>query len=341
MSTRINLSIYNNKLKSFNNIFILGCIFTTLLISNFIYINKQRNIYQLHKEKNDLLILNKAYKIQHLKLFSFLKSFMKNKINKIGHNNSKISEKNDININKIIKDKKMNNISLKENYIFLFLILLVVFYNIYIPKILFVYLFFNLNCYCFCIRIRTGIYGGSFNPIHNGHIALAKQMLDADLMDEVWFVVSPLNPFKKEKTDLLSDELRLEMTELALKDEPNMMAQDFEFYLPKPSYTWQTLQEMSKKYPDREFILIIGADNWELFHLWFNYQEIINRYSIVIYPREGINIDVDSLPKNVKMINAELYPISSTQVRQNIKEGKSVNDLIPKSIIPKALEYYK
>ncbi len=189
--------------------------------------------------------------------------------------------------------------------------------------------------------VRTGIYGGSFNPIHNGHIALARQMLNAGLMDEVWFVVSPLNPLKKAQSDLLSDELRLEMTRLALEQEQGMMAQDFEFHLPKPSYTWNTLQAMSAHYPDRQFILIIGADNWELFPRWYHYQDILEHYSLVVYPREGTTIDADSLPPNVKLLNAQLYKVSSTQVRQRIKQGKSVRNLIPPSIVSKALEYYK
>jgi len=209
----------------------------------------------------------------------------------------------------------------------------------YIPYFILYYFFFFSNCYCYCIR--TGIYGGSFNPIHNGHIALARQMIESGLMDEVWFMVSPLNPFKKEQSDLLSDELRLEMTKLALEGEPKMIAQDFEFHLPKPSYTWQTLKALSDIYPERQFVLILGGDNWQLFDRWFHYEDILNNYSLVVYPREGSNIDVNSLPNNVKLLNAELYPISSTQVRKNIKEGKPVDDLIPTAIIPKALEYYK
>ena len=206
-------------------------------------------------------------------------------------------------------------------------------------EVLLFYIFFLYIYFCSCIR--TGVYGGSFNPIHNGHISLARQMLNAGLMDEVWFFVTPLNPFKKESTDLLSDDLRLEMTKLALEGESNMMAQDFEFRLPKPSYTWQTLKALSEYYPNRVFILIIGADNWQAFQFWKNYQDIIDNFSIVIYPREVIDIDENLLPENVKLINAELYPISSTQIRQNIKEGKSIDDLIPKNIINKAIEYYK
>jgi nicotinate-nucleotide adenylyltransferase len=189
--------------------------------------------------------------------------------------------------------------------------------------------------------IRTGIYGGSFNPIHKGHIALARQMLDKGLMDEVWFVVSPQNPLKQSNPDLLADEKRLEMARLALKNEPGMVAQDFEFHLPKPSYTWNTLQAMSAQYPDRQFILIIGADNWNLFPRWYHHQDILDHYSLVIYPREGTDIDASMLPENVKLLNAQLYKVSSTQIRQRIKEGKSVRNLIPKAILSKALEYYK
>jgi nicotinate-nucleotide adenylyltransferase len=166
-------------------------------------------------------------------------------------------------------------------------------------------------------------------------------MLDKGLMDEVWFVVSPQNPLKQSNPDLLADEKRLEMARLALKNEQGMVAQDFEFHLPKPSYTWNTLQAMSAQYPDREFILIIGADNWNLFPRWYHHQDILDHYSLVIYPREGTDIDACTLPENVKLLDAQLYKVSSTQIRQRIKEGKSVRNLIPKAILSKALEYYK
>lgn len=166
-------------------------------------------------------------------------------------------------------------------------------------------------------------------------------MLDKGLMDEVWFVVSPQNPLKQSNPELLADEKRLEMARLALKNEPGMVAQDFEFHLPKPSYTWNTLQAMSAQYPNRQFILIIGADNWNLFPRWYHYQDILDHYSLVIYPREGTDIDASTLPDNVKILNAQLYKVSSTQIRQRIKDGKSVRNLIPKAILSKALEYYK
>ena len=320
-------------------------------------------IKKFQKRTYDQLIINKL--IKFIEKDSCYKSLEFHELN--SGNNNNISKQiflyenkynknnyNNNNNNKYKKNyentEKVNNQGKRENNIIYnikfyikiithILIFIVLVNNTHIPGLLLLYLFFCYNYYCGCIR--TGIYGGSFNPIHNGHIALARQMLDAGLMDEVWFVVSPLNPFKKEKTDLLSDDLRLEMTKLALENETNMMAQDIEFHLPKPSYTYQTLKAMSEKYQNREFILIIGADNWEVFHLWYNYQDILDNYSVVIYPREGIDIDIRSLPKNVKLLKAQLYPISSTQVRQNIKEGKPIDNLIPKSIITKAIQYYK
>ena len=107
---------------------------------------------------------------------------------------------------------------------------------------------------------KVGIFGGSFNPIHTGHIALAKSLCEKACLNEVWFMVSPMNPFKKTATDLLDDQLRLEMVEKALEHEPQLKACDYEFRLPKPSYTWHTLQAISKDYPENEFTLLIGGD---------------------------------------------------------------------------------
>ena len=124
--------------------------------------------------------------------------------------------------------------------------------------------------------INTGIFGGSFNPIHNGHIALAKHILLLAGLDEIWFVVSPQNPFKSTDSDLLADHFRLELTRLALADEPHLVANDYEFRLPKPSYMWHTLQAMSYDYPNRTFTLLIGADNWMRFshkHTSLQYQQ--------------------------------------------------------------------
>ena len=132
----------------------------------------------------------------------------------------------------------------------------------------------------------VGIFGGSFNPIHTGHIALAKSLCEKAGLDEVWFMVSPMNPFKKAATDLLDDQLRLEMVKKALEGEPQLQACDYEFHLPKPSYTWHTLQAISKDYPDIRFTLLIGGDNWAAFDKWYHHDDILAHYPIVVYPEK-------------------------------------------------------
>lgn len=188
---------------------------------------------------------------------------------------------------------------------------------------------------------RIGLFGGSFNPIHNGHIGLAKHILDIAKLDEVWFMVSPLNPLKADNDDLLDDVKRLELTRMALENEPLLHASDFEFHLPKPSYTWQTLQSLSAEFRETEFHLIIGADNWQLFPRWYRADDIIRNYHIIVYPRRGFPVDTDTLPKTVHFVNTPLYPISSTEVRKCIRENRSVSHLIPHSIVRKAELYYK
>ena len=127
---------------------------------------------------------------------------------------------------------------------------------------------------------QIGIFGGTFNPIHNGHIELARRLLSLAGLDEVWFVVSPQNPFKRNDV-LLDDALRLEMVRLALEGEPRLVPCDYEFRLPRPSYMWYTLQAMAADYPDREFVLLIGADNWARFDEWYASREIIAHHRIV------------------------------------------------------------
>ena len=121
--------------------------------------------------------------------------------------------------------------------------------------------------------MNIGLFGGSFNPIHNGHVRLAKSLLQEAALDEVWFLVSPQNPFKQDQ-QLLDDDKRLQLVRLALKEEPQLMASDFEFHLPKPSYTWNTLQALEQEYPERKFTLLIGGDNWEAFDKWYCYETI-------------------------------------------------------------------
>lgn len=187
-------------------------------------------------------------------------------------------------------------------------------------------------------KIRTGIYGGSFNPIHNGHIAIARAMLDCDAVNEVWLMVSPQNPLKQ-SADLLDERLRLDMTRRATADIPCVTACDYEFHMPRPSYMWHTLQSLSRDYPDREFTLLIGADNWQVFDRWYHADDIIAHYPIRIYPRRGYDIEASTLPHNVKLVDTGLYDVSSTMVRERIRRGEDVSQLIPVSIIEMAKVY--
>ena len=188
-------------------------------------------------------------------------------------------------------------------------------------------------------KIRTGIYGGSFNPIHNGHIAIARAMTTRAGLDEVWLVVSPQNPLKPVGS-LLADEKRLLMAQTAVRGIPGVTATDYEFHLPRPSYMWNTLQSLSRDFPEHDFTLLIGADNWAVFHRWYRADDIIANYPIAIYPRTGYPIDTASLPPNVKLIDTGLYDISSTQVRELIARGGDITGLVPDSVVPLATQFY-
>lgn len=177
----------------------------------------------------------------------------------------------------------------------------------------------------------TGIYGGTFNPLHNGHLQVARRLLNKEQMGEIWFVVSPLNPFKQGKT-LLSDEQRLEMVRAALKDEPRMLASDYEFHLPKPSYTWQTMKALAADYPDREFVLIIGADNWNSFDQWFAHEEILSHHRIIVYPRRHCPVDTALLPAGVRLLDMPLIDMSSTDIRQKLADRLPVHELVPDAV---------
>lgn len=186
---------------------------------------------------------------------------------------------------------------------------------------------------------KTGIYGGSFNPIHNGHLAIARQMLTKAGLDEVWLMVSPQNPLKS-ADGLLDDDKRLLMARTALQGERHIAASDYEFRLPRPSYMWNTLQHLQHDFPDREFTLLIGADNWVVFHRWHRADDIIAHYPIAVYPRTGYPVSADGLPPTVRLIDTGLYDVSSTQVRQMIARGESIEVLVPESIAAMAREFY-
>lgn len=187
--------------------------------------------------------------------------------------------------------------------------------------------------------IETGIFGGSFNPIHNGHIGLAEELLHNARLDEIWFMVSPQNPLKQQ-TDLLDDEKRLNLVRKALTDKPGLTVCDYEYRLPRPSYTWDTMQRLKSEHSDRCFTLLIGADNWKLFDRWYRHDEILNSYRIVIYPRIGNRIDTSALPEGVSLVSTRIFDISSTTVRDRIRHGKSVKGLVPDCILEDTVLYY-
>ena len=167
-----------------------------------------------------------------------------------------------------------------------------------------------------------GLFGGSFNPIHIGHISLARQLRQFAGLDEVWLMVSPQNPLKQQ-AELLEEKRRFALTNLALHGEEGLKASDYELQLPKPSYTWNTLQHLEKDFPQHIFTLLIGGDNWQLFDKWYRADDIRNQYQIIVYPRRGCKGGIDGL---------DLIDISSTEIRECIQAGKPINHLVPKAV---------
>ena len=178
-------------------------------------------------------------------------------------------------------------------------------------------------------KIPTVIFGGSFDPIHNGHISLAAEVCRRGLAAEVWFMVSPLNPHK-EGCRITPEETRLKMVQLAVEGNASFVACDFEFSLPRPSYTVNTLAALEEAFPDREFKLLIGADNWEKFHKWYKWKTILSRYGIIVYPRGDEK--QPSLPCGVEWLSAELCDVSSTMVRESVARGESISSFVPQAV---------
>ena len=179
--------------------------------------------------------------------------------------------------------------------------------------------------------MKIGLFGGTFDPIHYAHVQLAQVFLEQMHLDEVWFLVTPQNPWKQ-GVNLAPDQQRLEMTRLALADHPQLIASDYEFHLKRPSYSYETLQHLRQDYPDNEFTLIIGADNWMAFDKWANYEEILEHHPIAVYPRWGdklLNITwhVPGYAR-VTILDAPMMHVSSTVVRTKIKTGNSIEGLV-------------
>ena len=178
---------------------------------------------------------------------------------------------------------------------------------------------------------KVAIFGGSFNPIHTGHIALAQAVQQQCGLDEVWLMVSPQNPLKRNDADLLDDSLRFEMAQKALEGVEGVKACDYEFHLPKPSYTWNTLQHLTKDYPDYTFTLLIGGDNWTHFQRWRHWKDILWHHDVIVYPRDEYQ----------GTISVPLLNVSSTEIRKRVRAGQSISGLVPACIVSDVENYYK
>lgn len=177
---------------------------------------------------------------------------------------------------------------------------------------------------------KTGLFFGSFNPIHNGHLMLAKYILNEYDLQEIWFVVSPQNPLKDKKS-LLDEHHRLQLVRLAIEDEPRFKAIDIEFKLDKPSYTINTLIHLKEKYK-RPFVLLMGADSAASLKKWKNYEAILDDYEVYVYPRPGEDVNTILQHKHLKVIQAPQIELSATYIRQAIKAKKDVRFLLSEKV---------
>jgi len=183
---------------------------------------------------------------------------------------------------------------------------------------------------------KIGLFFGSFNPIHIGHMILAEYMVENTDLKEVWFVVSPHNPLK-EKKGLLADYHRLAMVNIAVEDDARMRSCNIEFNMPQPSYTIDTLTYLSEKYPDKHFVLIGGTDILPSFHKWKNYQELLKQYMIYIYNRPNYDAGDYNEHTNIRFYSAPLIEISASFIRKGVSDGKECMYMLP----PKVYKYLR
>jgi len=178
--------------------------------------------------------------------------------------------------------------------------------------------------------MKIGLFFGTFNPIHVGHMIIANHMAEYSDLDAIWFVVTPLNPHKKKKS-LLADNHRLAMVRIAVEDYSKLQASDVEFSLSQPNYTVNTLAYLEEKYPQYQFSLIMGEDNLKNFHKWKNFEVILENYSLYVYPRISENIQIERFENHPKIyrIDAPIIEISATAIRKAIKDKKEVRPLLP------------
>ena len=179
---------------------------------------------------------------------------------------------------------------------------------------------------------RIGLFFGSFNPVHIGHLIIAEYMATRTELEQVWFIVSPHNPLKLRAT-LANDFDRLHMVQLAIDDNPRLKASNIEFSLPKPSYTIDTMVYLHEKYPQHQFSLIMGSDNLASIHKWKNYELLLQRYALHVYKREGTAVDPGfATPSDIRLYDVPMMDISSTYIRQSIAAGLSIRYMVPEPV---------
>lgn len=180
--------------------------------------------------------------------------------------------------------------------------------------------------------MKIGIFGGSFNPIHIGHAIIASRIIENSDLDVLWMTVSPQNPLKTNQ-QMASEFHRLRMTELVTRRLENVETSGFETLLPRPSYTIDTLNALQEKFPDDEFHLVIGADNWAEWDKWKASEEIVNRFHVLVYPRAGYDVDIpEHLADRVRLVDAPLIELSSTEIRQRVANRQSITYLVADSV---------
>ncbi|HEU4632886.1 MAG TPA: nicotinate (nicotinamide) nucleotide adenylyltransferase [Flavisolibacter sp.] len=178
--------------------------------------------------------------------------------------------------------------------------------------------------------MKVGLYFGSFNPIHAGHLIIANHILNETELQKIWFVVSPQNPFKSSDS-LLNEYDRFHLVQKAIEGDDRLKASDIEFSLPKPSYTVHTLAYLDEKYPEHQFSIIMGSDSFQNLPKWKNAEAIIKNHPIIVYKRPGFEVKND-LGANLQTMQAPLLEISATYIRELLKQGKSVKYLVPLAV---------